>query len=87
MGFVVATDKSSGKELWRKRIYRVFINPFMEEDVQWVFISSLVQQDQALIISNERKECYRLDLTTRKVSGTKCPELAAKASKSNPAAP
>lgn len=68
MGFVIATDIRSGKELWRQRIYRVFIDPFLEKDVQWVFITSLVQQGQILRISNERGERFSLDLRTRKIS-------------------
>ena len=71
MGFVIATDVSSGKELWRQRIYRVFIKPFLEEDVQWVFITSLVQQNHTLLITNERGGHFTLDLTTRKVTKNK----------------
>jgi hypothetical protein len=67
MGFVVATDISSGKELWRQRIYRVPIKPTLERDVQWVFITSLSRHDHSLLISNERGEHFTLDLTTRKV--------------------
>jgi hypothetical protein len=43
MGCVIATDLPSGKEIWRQRIYRIFINPFLEADVQWVFITSLAR--------------------------------------------
>jgi hypothetical protein len=41
MGFVVASDASSGRELWRQRIYRISVNPSLERDVQDVFITSL----------------------------------------------
>ena len=68
MGFVVATDISSGKELWRQRIYRVFMKPSLERDVQWVFITTLSRQDQSLLITNGRGEHFTLDLTTRKVT-------------------
>jgi hypothetical protein len=68
MGFVIATDVSSGKELWRQRIYKVAINPSLERDVQWVFIASLRQEGGALLISNERGENFRLDLATRKIT-------------------
>ena len=68
MGFVVARDRSSGKELWRQRIYRVFMKPFREQDVQWVFIRSLTRHDHSLLITNERGEHFSLDLTNKKVT-------------------
>ena len=39
MGFLEAWDEKTGKLLWEKRIYRVFYNPFLERDVQDVYIS------------------------------------------------
>jgi hypothetical protein len=71
MGFVIATDVSTGKELWRQRIYNVPINPLREKDVQWVFITSLRQEGDALLISDERGENFRLDLATRKITRRK----------------
>ncbi|HEY5892563.1 MAG TPA: hypothetical protein VIT91_04970 [Chthoniobacterales bacterium] len=68
MGFVIAVDVFSGKELWRQRIYRVPINPFLERDAQWVFITSLARRGQTLLIGNERGKYYTLDLITRKVT-------------------
>lgn len=68
MGFVVATDTRSHKELWRERIYAVRINPALEGDVQDVFITSLVVERGALLITNERGDTYSLDLATRKVT-------------------
>lgn len=68
MGFIVAADVASGKELWRQRIYRVLINPFLEEDVQWVFINSLVRRGRDLLITNERGKHFTLDLETRRVT-------------------
>ena len=71
MGFVVATDTTSHKELWRERIYTVRINPVLERDVQDVFITSLVVERGALIITNERGDRYTLDLATRRVTKRK----------------
>jgi len=71
MGYVIATDVPSGKELWRQRIYRVLIKPFVESDVQWVFITSLVRQDHTLLVTNERGERFVLDLKSRKVTQQK----------------
>ena len=71
MGFVVATDTSNHKELWRVRIYTVHINPALERDVQDVFITTLVIERGALIITNERGDSYKLDLATRRVTKRK----------------
>lgn len=68
MGFVVATDVSSRKELWRVRIYTVQIDPTLEHDVQAVFITALSLEHGELVITNESGERYSLDLVTRKVS-------------------
>ena len=71
MGFVVATDTVSRKELWRERIYTVRVDPALERDVQDVFITSLVIEKGTLIITNERGDRYALDLATRKVTKSK----------------
>ena len=71
MGFVVATDIASHKELWRERIYTVWINPLVERDVQDVFITSIVIKRGTLIITNERGASYTLDLATSRVTKRK----------------
>jgi len=71
MGFVVATDVKTRKELWRVRIYTVRIDPALERDVQDVFIIALALEHGALVITNERQESYVLDLVTRKVTKRK----------------
>lgn len=68
MGFVVATNAENHKELWRVRVYSVAINPFLERDVQDVFITSLAVEDGSLIITNERGARFVLNLATRKVT-------------------
>ena len=68
MGFVVAFDASSGRELWRQRIYQVRVDPSLERDVQDVFITSLTLRGGSLVITNEHGERYTLDLATRKVT-------------------
>ena len=68
MGFVIAVDASSHRELWRQRIYRVRFDPSLERDVQDVFITSLTLRGGSLVIANEHGERYALDLSTRKVT-------------------
>jgi hypothetical protein len=71
MGFVVATDLSTHKKLWRVRIYTVHIDPALERDVQDVFITSLSFERGGLVITNESGDRYILDLATRKVAKQK----------------
>jgi outer membrane protein assembly factor BamB len=68
MGFVVASDASSGRELWRQRIYGIPVDPSLERDVQDVFITSLTLRGGSLVVANEHGERYALDLSTRKVT-------------------
>ncbi len=68
MGFVVASDAASGRQLWRQRIYSIRLEPALERDVQDVFITSLRLRGQALIVTNERGARFVLDLRTRKVT-------------------
>jgi outer membrane protein assembly factor BamB len=68
MGFIVATDTHTRREIWRKRIYRVSIDPALERDVQDVFITSLTLAHGTLFITDERNRRYALELTTRKVT-------------------
>jgi hypothetical protein len=71
MGFVVATDTTSHKELWRERIYTVKTDPLLERDVQDVFITSLAIDKGSLVVTNERGDSYSLDLATRKITKRK----------------
>jgi outer membrane protein assembly factor BamB len=68
IGFVIATDTRTRREIWRKRIYRVRIDPALERDVQDVFITSLTLENGTLFITDERGRRYALELTTRKVT-------------------
>jgi hypothetical protein len=68
MGFIIATDTRTRREIWRKRIYRVRIDPTLERDVQDVFITSLTLVHDNLFITDERGRRYALELTTRRVT-------------------
>jgi hypothetical protein len=68
VGVVIATDASSGRELWRQRIYAIPYDRKLEQDVQDVFITSLKRRGNVLLIANERGERFALDLSTRKVT-------------------
>ena len=68
MGFVVALDAATKKEIWRAQIYQVVKNPDLEGDVQDNFITKLAKDGGALIVTDERNRTYLLDLITKKVT-------------------
>ena len=70
-GYVVAWDAATGKQLWKKTIFRKCICPFLEHDVQWVFIKQMRLEEGRLVIVNERDKAYSLDLKTRRVKQLK----------------
>ena len=71
VGYVAAWDVTTGKQLWKKTIFRKCICPFFEHDVQWVFIKQMRLDGERLILVNERGKAYSLDLKTRKVKRLK----------------
>lgn len=69
---VVATDVATRKQLWTVEVFRTRINPLLEEDVQWVFISDLRMVGGALLVKDEKSRCYRLDLATKRIRKDRC---------------
>src|SRR5580692_11483923 len=67
MGHVQAFELSSGRKLWETKVYKVWIVPLLEEDVQWVFVSAMQVQDGKLLVKNERGKSFRLDLKTGRI--------------------
>ncbi|MDP2652412.1 MAG: hypothetical protein Q8Q08_00060 [Candidatus Omnitrophota bacterium] len=57
VGRIEVWDKSN-KKVWEREIYSVQINPLEEEDVQWVFITSLKEKDGKVIVLDERGRQY-----------------------------
>ncbi len=70
MGIVVARDEKNNRVLWENTIYTVSYNPLLEKDVQDTYIRKLEISDGSLLVTNEKKAVYRVDLTTGKVLRT-----------------
>jgi len=70
-GYIQAWDTRTEKKLWDLTIYHNFINPFMEEDVQWVFVKKLSVEDGRLKLVDERDREYGVNLKTRVVKRLK----------------
>jgi len=66
-GRLEARKVDTGEKLWDAVIYAVKIDPNLEEDVQWVFITALEINGDKLHVTNGKNEEYTLDLKTRKV--------------------
>lgn len=71
VGYAVAWDVATGKQLWKKTIFRNCICPIVEHDVQWVFIKQMRLDGDRLIFVSERDKSYALDLKTRRVKKLK----------------
>lgn len=69
-GYIAATDRATGKELWTLKVYDVRYDPALEGDVQDVFIKSLVKSASGseLIVTDERGRRYLVDPQTRSVA-------------------
>ena len=65
---VEAWDVSSGQKRWSVTVFKVSIKPFLEEDVQWVFIKSLRVEAGKLVVTSEDDQTYLVDLKSRAVT-------------------
>jgi hypothetical protein len=71
--WVAATEVATGKEPWTAKVFRIHTHWWKgEEDNQWVYISDLKLEPNALLIKDERERCYSLDLNTRHVKREHC---------------
>ena len=64
MGCIEARKVGSGELLWRRQVYVVKYDPDLEGDAQDVYIKSFKVKGNSLIIINERKSEYQLNLKT-----------------------
>lgn len=67
VGFVEARDSANKRLIWSRQIYVVKYDTNMETDVQDVYITRLVLDNNLLRIYTERGYEYELDLATLEV--------------------
>jgi hypothetical protein len=67
VAYLEAWDISTGKQLWVTVVFRNTIKPWVEEDVQWVFIKKLEMVQDKLVVTAERGRNYEVDLKTGRV--------------------
>jgi hypothetical protein len=70
--YVVAEDASRGNELWKVKVFHNNVKFWIEEDVQWVFISNLKLVNNTLFVRDEKSRCYSIDLKRKHVSKQEC---------------
>ena len=67
MGCIEARNIQSGKLIWRCQVYIVKYDSDLEGDVQDVFIKNIKVKGNSLIVTNERKSEYQLNLNSLEV--------------------
>ena len=61
MGYLYAFSTTTGEKLWEKKLYDVSYEPFLETDVQDVYISELKAEGDKLIVINEKGDRYEVN--------------------------
>ena len=67
-GFVEAWDVKKKKKLWEAKLYETANDPEKEQDVQHVFITTMHVEGGKLVVINERKQTFEVDLASHEVS-------------------
>ena len=66
--YIEAQDIQTNRKLWDLTVFTNRIDPKLEEDIQWVFISELSFRDGTLIVKSERGTTYQVDLRTKAIT-------------------
>jgi hypothetical protein len=67
MGCVEAWDTKRSELIWRRQVYVVKYTIGLERDVQDVFITVIELKDEILVVKNERKSEYEVDIESLQV--------------------
>ena len=73
--YIVAADASSGIEMWKVKVFHNNIKFWVEEDVQWVFITNLKFSNNSLFVRDEKARCYSIVLKRKHVKKQQCGAL------------
>jgi hypothetical protein len=75
--FVAATEIATGRQLWRVRVFNIHIKPWLEPDVQFVFITEIKLIDGALLVRDGRERCYAIDVSSHRIRKVACSNVFA----------
>jgi hypothetical protein len=70
--YAVATHVATGKQLWKVKVFHTPIKFWVEEDVQWVFITNLRLMENTLFVRDGKARCYAVDVETQRVRKVPC---------------
>jgi hypothetical protein len=66
-GIVQAIEMHSGRVLWTLRVYETRYDDSLERDAQDVFVTALRIENGRLVVEDEKKRVFEVDLHTRHV--------------------
>ncbi len=70
--YVAATDITTGKQLWRVRVFYTHIKPWLEPDAQFIFIKELKLVGGSLFVRDGKARCYTIDVRNHRVRKAVC---------------
>jgi len=70
--YAVATDIATGKQLWKVKVFHTHIKFWIEEDVQWVFITDLKLMNSSLFLRDGKARCYAVDINGHRARKAPC---------------
>lgn len=71
--YVVATDNTTGKQLWAVKVFHTRTHWWRgEEDNQWLFISDMKLAGTVLLVRDEKNRCYAVYVKTRRAKKHAC---------------
>jgi len=70
--YAVATNIATGKQLWKVKVVHTHIKFWIEEDVQWVFITDLKLMDSLLFVRDDKARCYAVGINSHRVRKAPC---------------
>ena len=71
--YIEARDVQGNKKLWDLTVFTNRVDPQLEEDVQWVFITTLKIEGDKLVVMSERGNTYQIDLKTKAITQSGAP--------------
>jgi hypothetical protein len=66
--YIEVWDVRTDKKLWDLTVFTNRIDPKREQDIQWVFITTLSIRDHTLVVKSERGATYQIDLETKAIT-------------------
>ena len=70
--YVVASDASTGRELWRVQVFYNRIKFWINEESQIMYITDLKLDGNSIQVRDEKARCYSFDITKKDVFHMNC---------------